>query len=83
MSGARAEVLHGQPSLLISAVARKLSRVTNCSRQVVLIGRDGLSKQRQSGIAIAARQVAQDLVVGAVFLEDVRSRAGCPRAPPP
>ena len=40
-------------------------------RQVMLIGRDGLSKQSQIGIAIAAPQVAQNLVVGPVFLEDV------------
>ena len=49
-------------------------------RQVVLIGRDCLSKQRQSGIAITARTLPRDLVVGAVFLEDVDYGVACPRA---
>jgi len=45
------------------------------------IRRDCLAKQCQSGIAIAASQVAQNLVVGPVFLEDVDDVLKHPRAP--
>ncbi len=39
-------------------------------RQIMLIGRDRLSEQSQTGIAIADGQVAQNLIVSPVFLED-------------
>ncbi len=40
------------------------------ARQVVLIRRERLAKLSQSRIAVADLQVAQDLVVGPVFLDD-------------
>ena len=39
----------------------------------VQVGRDALREQAQLRIAVALRQVAQDLVVGAVLLDDVEA----------
>ena len=36
-----------------------------------MIGRDSLGKKAQPGVAVALRNVAEDLVVGAVLLDDV------------
>ena len=39
--------------------------------ELVQVGRDALGEEAQLRVAVALRQVAEDLVVGAVFLDDV------------
>ena len=41
------------------------------ARELVVVGRDFFTEQTQARIAVALRQIAQDLVVGAVLLDDV------------
>ena len=42
-----------------------------CAGESVVIGRDILREETERGITVALGQVAQDLVVGSVFLDDV------------
>ena len=47
--------------------------------EFVMIRRDAFGEETEFGIAVALRQVAEDLVVGAVFLDDIEAvfdRAG-------
>src|SRR5207247_8493900 len=49
------------------------------ARELVVVGCDFFTEQTQPRIAVALRQVAKDLVVGAVLLDDVNAildRAG-------
>ena len=65
------------------AVGVKVVAQRELRRQRVVIGRDVRAEQRQVRVAVAGRQVAEDLVVGAVLLEDeddVPDRVGRPAA---
>ena len=70
-SVSRASVLHGQPLPLTSPASMKLSSVTNVFASACSLGVTWPAEQRERRIAIAAAEIAQDLIVGAVFLDDI------------
>ena len=58
--------------MLPSPGSMKLSRVTNWLREAVEVRRDGLAELGQPVVAVrAVAEIAQDLVEGAVLLDDV------------
>ncbi len=53
------------------AAGVKIVQRHKAARQFVVIGRDGFGQGSQGRISVAALQVAEHLVVAAVFLDDV------------